>query len=274
MIKQIIKNSLSGLVVGTSMLIPGLSGGTMAIIIGIYDKLIHSVSSLSKLKEIKKSILFLLQFAAGAGLGIIAFSRIIDAALLKFELPMMFLFIGIILGSIPTLFKKANVGKPKLTDIIFVLIGLAFCVLTTLIPEELIDFKGGFSLSNILIIFVAGFVIAVALVLPGISASHMLLILGIYEITLNAVENMNFAFLIPLVLSVGIGTLATTSIIEKALNSHPKATYLIIIGFVLASIADIFPGVPEGIDLPICVITFLGGMALIMVISMQATEDA
>lgn len=268
--KLIIKNVFSGLIVGTSMLIPGLSGGTIAIIIGIYDKLIHAISSITKLKEVKKNLWFLFQFSLGSVISIVAFSRLIELLLSHFYLPMMFLFIGVIVGSLPTIFKKANLSKdkPNILNFIYIIIGLLICTLITLIPKELISFENELSIQSILVISVAGLVIAIALILPGISVSHMLLILGLYETTLSAIKNMSFSFLIPLVVSIGIGILITTRALEQAMFKHPKATYLIIIGFVIASILDILPNeIPTGINILFCFLTFFAGFTLILFIS-------
>ena len=107
--KQILLTLKDGVIVGASMLLPGISGGTMAIILGIYDTLIRSISSLRK--NLKKSLLVLIPFCIGAGLGIVLLSKWVLEAVNLFPVPMHYLFIGVIIGSIPALYQKANIRK-------------------------------------------------------------------------------------------------------------------------------------------------------------------
>ena len=116
-------------------------------------------------------------------------------------------------------------------------------------------------------IILAGIILSVALVLPGISVSYMLLILGIYESTLLALENMEIMFLFMLVLGIGLGVVLSTKILESAMKNHPKGTYLLIIGFVLFSLREIFPGLPKGFDILSCMLTFLTGFGVIFLLS-------
>ena len=180
---------------------------------------------------------------------------------------MMFLFIGLIVGSIPTIIKKTQIKKFKLQDTIFIFIGFVFCMLLTLLPANLTNLEDGFSFLNLAIIAIAGIVIAIALILPGVSFSQMLLLLGVYEISLSAIKEKNFGILIPLALSVGIGILLTTSTLEKFMTRSPKTTYLIITGFVVASLYDAFPKIPKGIDILICIFTFALGFSIMTIFS-------
>lgn len=264
------KPFLSGLIVGSSMLVPGVSGGTMAIILGIYDKLIHAVSAITD--NFRENVRLLLKFALGAGLGILLLSKGVLVLFESYETPMRFLFSGIVLGSVPALFRRSGVksldGKSIFEMSVCILSGLGICVLLTLAPTGLISFDGSFSLVNTLIISLSGIIIAVALVLPGISASHMLLILGVYETTLEAVHTLRLSVLIPLVLSVGAGTLLSASAIERALNSFQKQSYLCIIGFVIASSREIMPkSAPQGITLVISLVLLAMGITLAGIIS-------
>ena len=108
-------------------------------------------------------------------------------------------------------------------------------------------------------LFIAGFIAAIALVLPGISVSYLLLLLGLYDKTMNAISNIDFFFLIPMALGVFIGILAVTKILEKAMSEYPQPTYLIIIGFVLGSMATAFPGKPDGLQWIICLVAAICG---------------
>ncbi|UZQ85313.1 DUF368 domain-containing protein [Thermoclostridium stercorarium] len=97
-------------------------------------------------------------------------------------------------------------------------------------------------------LFVAGIVIAVALILPGISTSFMLLAIGLYDVFIDAISNVKLNYLIPIGLGVVFGVLTTTRILENSMNKKPRQTYLLILGFVVGSVIEVFPGLPEGFD--------------------------
>ncbi len=260
-----------GLFVGASMMLPGVSGGTMAILLGIYDALIHAISTFRS--DIKKNAIFLGEFVAGALVGIALLSKGILYVVETYEMPMMFLFLGAIIGSLPTLIQKAGKqGKIKPVHWLFAVIGFALVMGLARLPEGLFVFSQTFSLFHFVMLLIAGFIIAVALVLPGISASYMLLVLGMYDLTLRAINEVNVLFLLPLVIGVLAGTFMTTGVLERAMQKKPGPTYMLIIGFVVGSIMQVFPGLPQGGEIPICIVTLLAGAGVILLLSRYAQE--
>lgn len=249
-------NLLKGGLIGASMLLPGVSGGTAAIILGIYDDLLHAVSRFSESK--KKHAVFLLEVGIGALIGIFLFARLLLEAVNAFPMPMMFLFLGAITGSIPALIKKTERKKFKVWDLFFLLIGTAIVFGLSRLPQFGINFHemGGF---GFFLLLLAGLLVAVALILPGISASYVLLVLGLYEITLSAIQECNLLFLAPLLIGVLVGVLLTARLLETAMKRFPKISYLMIAGFVAGSMAEVFPGFPSGINILLCGITLLTG---------------
>jgi len=261
---------LKSMVVGASMVVPGVSGGTMAILLGFYDELIHSVSCF--MQAPKKNAIFLCKFLLGSVLGIVLFSRLVEYLITAFPQPMMYFFLGAIGGGIPALIKKSQVTRFSPMCIIHVLGGFALVALCSLIPQDLLTQSANGSWTTFLWMLLAGVIVAIALVLPGISTSHMLLMLGLYEMTLAALHDFNLALLLPLVLGVGIGTLATTRTLENLMTRHPKGTYLWIIGFVLGSVITVFPGLPTGINWIICPVMTVVGFFLLFKISQIRSE--
>lgn len=255
---------LKGTAIGASMLVPGLSGGTMAIILGIYDDMIHAVSSFFQDK--RKNALFLLRVGLGGLLGMCLFARLLLRAVTAFPMPMLFLFLGAILGSIPVLFKKSGAGKFRPVQLVYFGTGAAIVLGMSCLPETGLDFAaaGGF---GFFLLFLAGLLVSVALVLPGISASYMLLLLGLYEITLSAIDRMELLFLSPLILGVLVGILLTTRLLETAMQRFPTASYLMIAGFVAGSVTEVFPGFPSGIHIFICAVTLLAGFFSTLLLS-------
>ena len=294
--KEIILNTSKGFIIGASMLVPGVSGGTMAIIFGIYDKLIHAINNF--FKDFKNSFIFLAEFCLGAGIGIFALSKVIIFALDKFHFPVVYFFIGVILGGVPLLLKQTKIQKADKKGFIIAIIsgilGFALVLSLSLIPKISVVFGGGFSFKAIIMQLILGIIIAVALVLPGISTTHMLLILGMYETTTNAISHPfeNLSFLVSLAVFVVIGVFLTTNILEKAMTKFPQITYFAIIGFVLGSILDILNeltkyrkdieisnkfdislGFPTGWEIPVCIVTLVAGYIAIRYISKFSNDN-
>lgn len=225
---------LKALWIGSTMTIPGVSGGTMAVIVGIYEQLISSINGL--LKNPRKNLPFIIKFLIGAGTGFILFAKLVTSLL---ETPstgpiVKIFFIIIILAGIPFLYRKTGIQKLEFSHFLYVLAGALIIYLISLIPAG--TFTQSTGLLGLLIQFIGGIIIAIALVLPGISVSHMLLILGIYENVMKNVYTFQWLSLIPIILGVLLGTFTTTAILEKFLTKHPDKVYLIIIGFVAASL--------------------------------------
>jgi len=257
-----ISRIIKGFVVGASMLVPGVSGGTMAIILGIYDELIHAISTLRQ--NLKENVVLLGTFVLAGILGILLFSRPMLAAITLWNKPMMFLFLGAILGSIPPLYRKVRISRIKPVNIAVALIGACIGISTRYLPEGLFQLSSGFDLFNFSMLVLAGVIIAVALILPGISASYVLLMMGMYHLTLVAIKEFNVLYLVPLVVGILGGTFLTAGILERAMKRHPQFTYMLIIGFMLGSLVQVFPGVPKGAEIFLCILTFIAGFGIIV----------
>lgn len=257
------KNFFKGIAVGVATLVPGVSGGTMAVILGIYDDLIHAISSF--FEDWKKHFILLLQIGLGGLAGMALFSKLLENAMIKIPFEMKFLFMGIIIGGLPVLYRKSReLGKRDYKDFIFLIIGFVTVLLMSAEPQATTTMATSKGVLSMIFLFIAGIVIAVALILPGISGSFMLLALGLYGVTLNAINTVNIPFLIPLGLGVVVGTLATTKIIEKLLHKYPGKTYMLIIGFVIGSLLPVFPGVPTSVHILTSIAAFIIGFLAIL----------
>lgn len=239
-IKEKIVEAVKAFVTGISMLIPGVSGGTMALVFGFYDKLIKAVSNI--FKSFWKSLLVLLFYVIFAVLGFFLFSGVMSWLTDVSSLSVYSFFVGAILGGIPMIFSQtgATVKTLKYYDFLFFFGGILFVVILSMIPETQIGFSGEKTVFYYLYLLLAGLLIAVALVIPGISFSHMLLVLGLYEPVLNAVKSLDILFLVPIVITAIIGVLLISKLLDKCMTVKPRQTFMMVLGFATASSIDIF----------------------------------
>ena len=249
-----------GLWIGGTMTVPGVSGGTMAILVGIYDRLIGAVSGLIPKngnrkvcwKEYRKTalhnLLFLTVFLLGAGLGMLLFAKVISGLL---EQPVAggyvrFFFLGAVAGGIPLILSSAKVKKFSVWLILLPVIGAGLVYGLTFLPEEMFSLEAAGGLGAFLLKLIGGIILAIALVLPGVSASQMLYTLGIYEELLACIGDFRIVPLIPLGIGTVLGILLITKTLDTLMTKYPKQTFLIIFGFILGSLPELFPRNAEG----------------------------
>ena len=237
---QYLTIALKAFVIGSAMTVPGVSGGMVAILLDIFDRLISAVSNI--FKNFKKNITFLLAFGVGAVSGMVLLSKLILYIEGLFPIPVRFFFIGAILAGIPLLWRKTGLNKINVKSILFMIGGFAFVMLMTLIPKDLVSLDEGFGLANIFIFIVVGIGNAIALIAPGISFSHMLLIFGIYDKFYSAIETLDIPFLLCILIPMGIAILVLVKGMDYLLQKYPEYTYSAVLGFVIGSIKDVFVG--------------------------------
>ncbi len=256
---------LKGMAVGGTMLVPGVSGGSMAMILGIYDRLVSSVSSF--MKHRRESLIFLGQFCLGGGLGMILFARPLLGLIERFPMPMMYFFLGAVAGGVPMILREADVKKFSWKIPVYILAGLLAVMAVGLIPEGTFQSEMSGGLSSVLLLLAAGAAAAVALVLPGISVSYLFLVMGIYDELMRAIGSLYLPFLVPLGAGILLGVILTTKVLEEAMVRHPQPTYLIILGFVFGSMAEVFPGIPQGGELFVSLAALAAGFGAIFFLS-------
>lgn len=261
-----IKNFLKGMAMSISQIIPGVSGGTIAIILGIYDKLLHAVNNI--IKDFKNQYRILLEVGIGAIVGIFLFSNVIKNLLEKYPIPIGYLFIGVILGGAPFMYKKATVKGLNKRNFLFFFVGIGIVLLMS---GDYIDTSAvitNLTIINSIWLFIGGIIVAIALILPGISGSFMLLVLGLYNTVIIAVTDFNILILIPILIGGVVGTLGSARVIENLLNRYPEQTYMLIFGFILGSVFSVFPGI-NGIESIIGMILGVIGFGGIYFITMR-----
>ena len=242
-----LKNVLKGLWVGSTMTVPGVSGGTMAVVVGIYEELIHAINGLKD--NIKIHMIFLLQFLLGAGTGFLVFARIITALLdnaIMGGLTRLF-FCGVVIGGIPLLVRKSGIEKLAFRHIVSLCVGAVIVLGLLLLPTGM--FVTGSGVTFWILQFIGGIIVAIALILPGISVTHILYIMGLYEVVLQRVYELQWLSLVPLAAGVLVGTFSTADILEKGIQKYPEEVYMAIIGFVASSLVNLIP--TESLEMPV-----------------------
>ena len=245
---KVIKDILKGMVIGIANIIPGVSGGTMMVAMGIYDKLIHCITHI--LKEFKKSVLFLLPIALGMGIAVIGSSFGIEMLFEKFPVQTNLLFIGLILGGLPAIWKKDKGNSIRTGHILAFLAFFVLVVVLAFLGEKegaAVDLS--FTLVNVLKLCGVGVIAAATMVIPGVSGSMILLLLGYYNPILTAINDFMRALtswdvsgmltgvgiLLPFGIGVVVGIVGIAKLIEIIFNKFPLYAYWAIIGLIVAS---------------------------------------
>lgn len=260
-----IKTLYKGAIIGGTMLVPGVSGGSMAMIIGIYSDLISSVSSF--FKDAKKNIIFLFLFVIGAGFGMVIFSRPLLALIETYTVPMMYFFIGAVIGGIPMIYNSAGGENITYKDIFLGAVGLIAVMSLSFLPQNIFAGENVSSDINMIWEILAGIIAAIALVLPGVSVSYMLLLMGMYDKTVYAISELDIIFLLPMGMGLLLGIVLTTKLLEYVLKNYKRVAYMTILGFIFGSIIQVFPGLPRGYDWIISIMLLIFGYFLISTIS-------
>lgn len=257
---------IKGFIVGSTMMVPGVSGGSMAMVLGIYDKLISSISSF--FRDWKANTVYLISFGIPALLGIILCAKPISSVIDRFPVVSMFFFIGLVFGSLPMLYKTARIERIKISHIVSFIIGAAIVISMAFLPP-----MGGSDVSlemdvaTFFLQILAGIAVAVGFILPGISTSYLLLLLGTYDFVMLAISSLNIVALIPFVLGFGLGVILLTRVLEICMQRYPQITYTMIIGFLIGSLYTVYPGTPSGSEILYSVIAFAIGFVIIYLVS-------
>lgn len=236
-----------GAIIGIANIIPGVSGGTMAVILDIYDKLIQSISNFRK--DMKGSLKFLIPIGIGAGVGIIVFAKIIKYCLANFVVATNLVFIGLIIGSIPMILGKVQEEKINISELAAFFICLGIMIYMGIAsPEEASVVMTTLTVGSFLKIFLGSVISAGCMIIPGISGSFVMLLLGIYTTVLTAVSELNIMILIPVAAGCGVGILLFAKIIDILFAKFPQQTYSGILGLMVGSVFVICPAFSINIE--------------------------
>lgn len=223
------KNFFKGFVVGLGKIIPGVSGAMLAISMGIYDKALDYICNFKKNK--KESIKYLFPIGLGVMLSIIFFSKIISLCLNKFYFVTMLFFIGLIIGGVPMIIdkvKKKDYYITIITFIVFFLISICNIDNVYIVKDDITDF---------IVFFVSGIIEAIGTVVPGISSTALLMVMGTYNTVITSIGNLdNVRVLIPFAIGLIIGLIIVVKIINYLFKKCQDKVYAFVLGVLSSSV--------------------------------------
>ena len=250
---EIIMRLIHGSIIGLGAVLPGISGGVLCVVFGMYKPIMELLSH--PFKAIKKYAKLLIPIVIGIGIGFLAISKLLGFLLNKYPDPSVCLFVGLIAGMLPSLFREA--GEKGRSKGSFISLGICFVVVLALLL--------GLNAIHVTIVpnfgwyLFCGFCIALSVIAPGMSFSTLLMPLGLYTPLVEGIGNLDFSVLIP----AGIGALITVILLAKAIdtlmNRHYSIVFHGIIGIVIAATIVIIPfksftvGIKEAVINIVCI---------------------
>lgn len=246
--KEFIINIFRGMVIGLANIIPGVSGGTMMVSMGIYDKLIMLLTHF--IKKFKEAVKLLIPLAIGMLLAIAVLSKVITKMFEQIPLQTTLLFIGLIIGGLPVIFKRVKGKKVGVPQVIAFAVFFVMVIGLAMIGEgESASADITLNFMNIVMLVVVGIIAAASMVIPGISGSMIMMILGYYTVIIgtisgfiDALKAMDMAaimsacgVLIPFGIGVLVGVVAVAKLIEFVLSKYEQTAFWGIIGLIVAS---------------------------------------
>ncbi|MBQ6896239.1 MAG: DUF368 domain-containing protein [Oscillospiraceae bacterium] len=253
-----IKLFFKGIIVGVANVIPGVSGGTIAVVLHIFDRMIDAINHFTR--DIKKHIRFLAPLGAGAVVGVLVFSMLIDYTLTNYSLPTCGFFAGLVAGSIPLIYGLAKSKQPKgkKQSAYWIYTVLAFALVIFL--STLKTAEGGTAVVGdvpvylMIKAFFGGAIACASMIVPGISGSFMLMLMGLYNVVIGYVALVKdflmtfdltilvsiIKFCAPLGIGMILGAILISRAIEFLMSRYHTETYYIILGLIFGSLIGIF----------------------------------
>lgn len=239
-----LKVFLCGVTFGVANVIPGVSGGTMLVVFGIFDRLTEAISGI---KKIFQNLWFLIFFAIGAGGGIILSSHVISSLFDNFGVQTNMFFIGLILGSVPLIYKLGTSEK-SVKPVCIVPFAAAFAVVVSLSVLDKLDIfhfapeaVDGFNIAVTLKLVICAAIAAVTMIIPGISGSFVMVLLGVYETIINAIRDMNMLVIIPFAIGAVFGIIGGAKLISILIEKNKLMVYSALMGLVVGSVYAVIP---------------------------------
>lgn len=263
---------IKGFILGVANVIPGVSGGTLAVTLGLYEPLLESIGNF--FKEPKKHFKLLLPIILGVLIAIITTSKLVTYALNNYKAQTIFLFIGLICGGVSLIMRKTR-EKTNFVNLLIFFITFAIVIGINFLEVGKLSISfSSMHVGDYLLLVLMGFVASSAMVIPGISGSFVLMLFGYYEKIMATISNLtdfsklghNLTILVPFGIGVLIGIVFMAKLITKLITKYETKTYFAILGFVDSSIVLLIMQIGDISlnfkNIVTCVLAFLWGYFL------------
>ena len=241
---------LKGGAIGVANIIPGVSGGTIAVVLGIYKYLIEAISNIASDRDKRKEyFIFLMKIALGAVIVIFLSAKLMKFLLENYNIYTNLAFVGLIAGSIPSIYKSHADMKLTFPTILSFIVGASIILFFEFaFPQtekrEGVQVVFYLTFNSGLLLLIAGFFAGGSMIVPGISGSFIMLLMGQYYIVTSCVADRQVLQLMVIALGIILGVVIFAKLINFLLNKFPKETFYFILGLVVASLYSIYPGMP------------------------------
>jgi putative membrane protein len=229
---------ISGILIGGGAILPGVSGGVLAVIFGIYRPMMELFSH--PIKALKKHLSLFIPVGIGVAIGFVGFAKVLGTLFEKYEIQTLWGFVGIIFGTVPMLLKTAReeTGKTQKADLV-ALVGSFGTLLAVLV---LLNTGQGINMTlTPATAFLSGIIWGLSLIVPGLSSSSLLIFMGLYDHIMSAVGALNFSVIVPLLLGIALVAALCARAVEKLFQKHFSYASHAVVGLVLASTLTIIP---------------------------------
>jgi len=236
--KDHLRTFLNGVVAGIASILPGVSGGLILVLCGTYERLIEDISKLRE--KLKPEFLYLVAIAVGLVVGMLACTLLLDRILDEFAAPLMALFFGLIVAQVPEVWKLTGHEKGTklpLSSVVCMAIGLGLIIALMVIngTGNEVDTEDH-SFGNLMLFGLCGVVLAISKVMPGISGSSLLIALGLFDVTIHSVADLDIYFIAPLGVGLLIGLFGFAKVMDFCLKRYRTQTYMLIMGLTIGSL--------------------------------------
>ena len=228
---------VKGVIIGIGFILPGLSGGVLAVIFGLYDKILKFLANIKE--DFIKNVLFFIPVGIGMAIGIFLFSVVVEKAFGKYAAIFICLFVGFVIGTFPSLYRTAGKQGRKTKDILIMLISaLVLFGLMMLGEKQLMDVAPG-----ILSWLGSGALFSLGLIVPGMSPSNFLIYFGLYDKMASGIKDLDLSVIIPLIVGAVICVLLFAKLAAHLFRKYYSGMYHFILGMVIGSSVAIFPAI-------------------------------
>lgn len=248
---------LKGVLVGIGFITPGLSGGVLAVVFGIYEPLMRFLGNLRD--KFVKNVLYFIPVAIGGALGVVAFSAVVDFAFTNYAAQFTWLFVGFIAGTFPSLFKTSGKEGRKWWHWLLLVVTAGGMLFLMRWMENIRSVQVAPSFVNWLL---SGALIGLGVVVPGMSPSNFLIYLGLYQPMAFGIRNLDLGVIVPLALGAILCVLLLARLISWLFKKFYAFMYHFILGVVVGSTIAIIPSGVRGWTVAICALLFIVGAAI------------